>query len=149
MRFSFTLSVPPSWAVELIGSTVVGAATDPVAFDITKLLLTADRQSQLTAALANATETTPLVTIIAEAEARVTEEVGDLTLSQSILDSLIRSIALYQAYTVAEGPVPEDIKDAYEKALEFMEQLRTGAIAVEGSALIGDYGGDDPIEARA
>jgi len=52
-----------------------------MAFDITKLLLTPDRQSQLTAALANATETAPLETICAEAEARVMEEIGDLTVT--------------------------------------------------------------------
>lgn len=120
-----------------------------MAFATSSLLLTADREAQLKAALENDTEDDPLATICAEAEARVTEEIGDLEVDESVTNSLIRAIALWQAYTIAEGPLPDDIKFAYEEALKFLEQLRTGEVSVEGSALVGSYGGDAFVEPRA
>lgn len=121
-----------------------------MAFDVSKLLLTADRQAQLTAALANATETVPLATICAEAEARVDDEIADLDVATELRDALVRAFALHQAYTLAEGPTPEDIQRLYDEALKLLDGLQAGADPVDSDSILGgQWGSETKIGIRA
>ena len=121
-----------------------------MAFAVSKLLLTAERAAQLTAALVNVMEDAPLETICAEAEARVDHEIADLEVAAVLRDTLVRAFALHQAYTLAEGPIPADIKALYDEAVKLLRQLAEGSEPTEeDSVLAGQWGSDTKIEMRA
>lgn len=98
-----------------------------MAFSKSKLLLTADREAQLTAALANATVTDPLTTICAEQEARITLALGEYTVATALQESIIRAFALHHAYSLAEGSIPADIAALYEDAQKQLAAIQAAS----------------------
>jgi hypothetical protein len=90
------------------------------------LLLTAARLTQLKTALSNTGVTEPLTTrCIPEAQAEVARAVGDYAASDDELRSLIRRVALWNAYALV-GPVPKDIQAAFEAARKELDAIREG-----------------------
>lgn len=97
-----------------------------MAFTLDQLLLTPDKATQLTAALANLTEADPLQLCCTEAEADVDRYTAGYIIAQESLDGWTRAIALWKAYTLAELGVPEAIQKAYEAAISQLKDIATG-----------------------
>lgn len=89
-------------------------------FQVHQLLLTPEREAQLTAALANAAHPTPLADLVAEAEARVNLLSTGRALTDDQRNQLIRAIALHSAYGLV-GPVPKDIEVLYGEAMKLWD----------------------------
>lgn len=88
-----------------------------------QLLLKADRQAQLTAALATADVADPLALLIVEAEAEVDRLTAGYTVAAAVKDSWARVITLRNAYIAAEMGVPDDIQSAYDAAMTELRRL--------------------------
>jgi len=91
-----------------------------------QLLLTDDRQAQLTSALANTGLADPLGKCLSEAEADVARFTAGYAIAQDSLDGWTRAIALWKAFTVAELGVPDDIQKAYDAALAELKDIALG-----------------------
>ena len=91
-----------------------------------QLLLTDDRQSQLTTALANTGIPDPLAQCISEAEADVARYTAGYVIAQESRDGWTRAIALWKAYTAAELGVPDDIQKSYEATIEELKDIAQG-----------------------
>jgi len=92
---------------------------------LSELLLTATRQSQLTAALANLGVPAPLETCIAEAEADVTRYATGYTLAGAARNGFVRALALFKAFSLC-GPVPADIQRQYDEAIAELKAIAAG-----------------------
>lgn len=93
---------------------------------VTDLLLTDDRQEQLTAALANTGIAEPLVLCLTEAAADVARFTAGYVIAQSSLNGWTRALALWKAFTLAELGVPEDVQKAYEAAMDELTAIAKG-----------------------
>jgi hypothetical protein len=96
-----------------------------VAFTVAKLLLTAERQAQLTAALANLTVGDPIAVCVTEAEAAVARFTTGYTLTAADTDQFCRILALYHIYSLT-GVVPPDIAKNYSNAIEELRAIAAG-----------------------
>ena len=99
-----------------------------MAFTIPDLLLTDEKLAQLTTALANtggAAGQDPLGTAIAEAESTVARYTAGYDLGEDDRKTLVRRVALFNAYALA-GPVPDEISKAYDKAMDELRDIRDG-----------------------
>lgn len=92
-------------------------------FTVADLLLTPEREAQLTAALANAGHATPLADLLAEAEARLDALLAGRQVSDAQRAHIVRALTLRTAYALV-GPVPKDIEALYQDALSLLAQLR-------------------------
>ncbi len=135
-----------------------------MAWDASKLLLTAERLAQLTAALQPATipgdpdatppvpdvTVDPIATVIAETEARIDGQIGGLAVDATVRDSLIRAFALHTAYALC-GPVPKDIQGLYDDAKAELASLLESASPAEASTVprSGAWGSATKIGLRA
>ena len=97
-----------------------------MAFTIEKLLLTDERKTQLTAALANTGQSDPLGQCITEATADVARYTAGYVIEEAASDGWTRAIALWKAFTVAELAVPDDIKAAYDEAMKELIAISKG-----------------------
>ena len=93
---------------------------------IAQLLLTDERQTQLTSALASTGLADPLARCITEAEADVARFTAGYVIAQDSLDGWTRAIALWKAFTVAELGVPDDIQKAYDAAVGELKDIALG-----------------------
>ena len=120
-------------------------------FTVSDLLLTEEKLSLLTAALANTGQSDPLGTAIAEAESTVARHTAGFALGDSDSKSLVRRIALRNAYAIA-GPVPPEIQSGYDDAMKDLRDIRDGKFArsseVDTGAGGGNWGADDKIKPR-
>jgi len=90
------------------------------------LLLTEERQAQLTAALENLGVADPLAVLLAEAQADVARYTRGYDLDQASLDSWTRALTLYKAFLAAEAGIPKDIEAAYKDALAELTAIARG-----------------------
>lgn len=120
-----------------------------MAFTTPDLLLTDEKLALLTAALANTGQTDPLGTAIAEGESTVARYIAGYDLGEDDRKSLIRRIALLNAYTLA-GPVPDEISKAGNKAMEELKDIRGWVVAGQGNigASQGKSGSNPKINPR-
>lgn len=95
-------------------------------FTVDQLLLTDEREAQLIAALANTGETDPLGRCINEAMADVARFTRGYVIDQTSLDGWTRSLALWKAYSVIEGGVPDEIEKANKAALDELTAIAAG-----------------------
>ena len=91
-----------------------------------QLLLTDERQTQLTAALANTGLDDPLAQCIAEAAADVARLTAGYVIADESLAGWTRALALWKAFTIAELGVPEDIEKAYDAAVAELRDIAQG-----------------------
>lgn len=96
-----------------------------MAFLVQDLLLTEEKLQLLTAALANLGQADPLGTAIAEAESTVARYTAGYDLGEDDRKTLVRRVALFNAYALA-GPVPDEISKAYDKAMDELRDIRDG-----------------------
>jgi len=114
-----------------------------------QLLLTAERQTQLTQALSNAGIANPLPVLIAEAEARLDLELAGLTIPEELRVALVRALTLHEAYALV-GPVPKDIAQLYQQAREQLAAITRRADPIlSDDPRAGLRGGDSPIGLRS
>lgn len=93
--------------------------------DSSLLLLSPDRQAQLTKALSNLGVADPLQTMCDEAAADVARLTAGYVLDPLSLQQMTRSLALYRAYAKA-GPVPKDVKTDFDAAMKELEAIAEG-----------------------
>src|SRR5919109_3360835 len=120
-----------------------------MAFVVADLLLTEEKLALLTAALANTGQADPLATAIAEAEATVTRYAAGFPLGEADRKTLVRRLALFNAYGLA-GPVPDEIKKAADDAMSELRDIRDGKFArsteTDSGTGGGSYGSDTKIK---
>jgi len=85
-------------------------------------LLTPDRLTQFTAALGDGA----FETLIVEAEAHVAQFTRGFIVEQTVIDTYVRTITLYQAHLAAEFGVPDDLKSAYEAIMTELQAIADG-----------------------
>jgi hypothetical protein len=95
-------------------------------FTVQDLLLTEERKTQLTAALANLGVADPLGKIVGEASADVARLTRGYVIEESSVNGWIRVLALERAYLVAELGVPEDMATAADAAREELAAIASG-----------------------
>lgn len=98
----------------------------PSSPDTNLLLLSSDRAAQLTAALATSGYATPLATLMDEAGAYVDLATTGFAIPTNVRNSWVRTIAIYNAYVVAETTVPTDLKDAYDGVKAEVDAIAQG-----------------------
>ena len=96
------------------------------AFDKSKLLLTEEKSAQLTAAMANVDVADPLQQVCDEAAAVVTRMTASYALADAQVAGFIRSLALFEAYRVANVPAPEDVASQQEVAMKELTAIAAG-----------------------
>jgi hypothetical protein len=89
------------------------------------LLLQENELNQLTAALANSGVDTPLETVIAEADQKVTDYTSAFQISDARRARLTRALAIWEAYHLV-GVIPANHQEAYEAAMRELEAIRDG-----------------------
>lgn len=115
---------------------------------VDQLALTPDRRAALESALSNSGLTDPLGQLLAEAEAEVDRLSAGYQLSPESRLSLVRRLALYHMFTVAELAVPEDIRAAYDDAMAELRALASGQrpnAPQADPAAAGDWGSRRPL----
>lgn len=95
-------------------------------FTVQDLLLTEERKTQLTAALANLGVADPLGKIVGEASADVVRLTRGYVIEEASVNGWIRVLALERAYLVAELGVPEDMATAADAAREELAAIASG-----------------------
>lgn len=115
-----------------------------------QLLLTANRQAQLTSALATAEVADPLALLITEAEAEVDRLAAGYTIASEVKDSWARVITIRSAFLAAELGIPEDIQSAYDAAMTELRRLSEDKIenAAAASPEAGRWGSASKIAIR-
>ena len=96
-----------------------------MAFVDTDLLLSPDRQAQLTKALSNLNVADPLQYLCDEAAAEVARLTTGYVLDDLSLRGLTRALALYKVYSYA-GPVPKDVQTNYDAADKELQAIAGG-----------------------
>lgn len=97
-----------------------------MAFTVQDLLLTEERKTQLTSALANLGVVDPLGKVITEAAADVARYIRGYVVADDSQNGWIRVIALEKAYLAGELGVPEDIASAAKAAREELAAIARG-----------------------
>lgn len=122
-----------------------------MSFAISQLLLSEDKSTELTRALANTGIAAPLETCIAEAQADVTRLTTGYILDENSQNSFIRALALFKAYSLA-GIVPPDVEKQYDLTLKELTEIAQGKRtnlarpeSTEGSASTGNWGSAEKL----
>lgn len=109
-------------------------------------------QGKLSAALASASNPEPWTNIVAAAEAEVSSYTAQFDVPEALLKDRIAQVAIYRAYTLV-GPIPANVKEAYDAAVAWLKDVRDGKFAFEPAAdppaaSAGAWGSEDQISAR-
>jgi hypothetical protein len=95
-------------------------------FTAQDLLLTEERKTQLTAALANLGVPDPLAKVIAESVSEVARLTRGYELDEITTHGWVRVLTLERAYLAAELGVPEDIANAAKAARDELGAIAAG-----------------------
>jgi hypothetical protein len=90
------------------------------------LLLTEERKTQLTAALANLGVADPLAKVIGEAVSEVSEMTRGYVIAESRTNGWTRILSLEKAYLAAELGVPEDISNSADAVRKELAAIASG-----------------------
>lgn len=101
----------------------------PLPFLKTDLLISQTRIDQITSALANSAQPDPIAVIITEEQRKVDTWRGQHDLDDDSYKRLMRALVMYKLFATGSiGPMPEEVKGAYEDAMDELSDIRDGKL---------------------